>query len=144
MSLTHLDGVTRYAYAAVLATLRTLPEEIGDGGAPADVTLPYATMFALGIGDGEGDLEQYDRTGWIGVQVTAVGEAAYQAKALGNACSKVLVAAYQRPVAVVTDVGTYQLGPIRAGSVRGITDRDDAVTPPVHYSISTWELHLSR
>lgn len=107
-------------------------ERIGDGQAPEDQTLPYATLYSLDENDMDGSLASAQETGWFEFQITAVGQTRMQAAALGDKLRETLLASSP------TVVG-YTLGPWLK-LVSDITDRDDDVQPPVFYSINTLQV----
>jgi len=120
---------------AVLAKLNTDAADIGDGQPPKGFTYPYGIMWTLGESDREGDMSDWDVTGWWRYQVTTVGETPDQARLLSDRLRGVMEAAS-------LTVSGYTVGPIRR-DVTGLVERDDDVQPPVWFCGDIFEIFVA-
>lgn len=110
---------------AVLTALRVAWARVGDGEAPADLTLPYAVLYRAGGGGLSGPVSNPHADGSPLLQLTCVGATAEQADWLADKLRPTLLT---RPT--VTGQRVMQVSLETSQPVR----RDDSTDPPLFYA----------
>lgn len=110
---------------AVLTALRVAWPRVGDGEAPADLTLPYAVMYDAGGAGLDGPVADPHADGAPLLQVTCVGSTREQARWLADKLRPTLLTRPTVTGQVVWQVSLESSRPVQ---------RDDSTAPPLFYA----------